>query len=386
MKPDARPDAPRVALLSVGVGRVQRGFERYFSDLFTVLSGRLDVTLLKSRGARSPQQRIPPLLGPATAIARALPLARMRGDSEYRRDCLAFAACLLPQLIGGRFDVVHCIDPPLATFLQHLRRALGFRARLLFTEGTVMPAQYYPRVSHIHHVAQVAFDQAVEHGVAATHMTMVPCGLQVRDFMDCASRQALRRKYQVGQDTFVIVVISALNRAHKRVDYVIEEVSRLKGDVLLWLDGNPEDAQLAVLARERLGTRVRITHVASADVRELYRLADVLVQASLAESFGLALAEAMCSGLMVLAHDTPHFEWLLGRRECLVDMRTPGALAGRLGQLVARDAPTQSVTEALAMSARARFDWANLAPAYVEMYRKVAALSGFPARPAAVRA
>jgi glycosyltransferase involved in cell wall biosynthesis len=364
---------PRVALVSVELGRIRRGFERYFGDLFEVLRERLDVTLYKGGGAATAREQVPALLGPASALARALPL----GSGEYRaykRNCLAFAACLLPALLRERFDVVHFIDPPLARLLPALGRATGLGSRLLFTEGCLMPPRYYPRVAHIHHVGHQAYCEALESGVPESHLSLVPCGLHCARFVPPAQRGELRRQHGIAEGTFVVLAISAVKREHKRVDHLIDEVARLDGDVLLWIDGHAEEPALVEQARSRLGPRCRITHLASAQVPELYGLADVLAHAALGESFGLAIVEALASGLPVLVHDAPHFAWLTEDRDSLVDMAVPGALAARLGERIARGQPAPERARARADSVRRRFDWVSLAPAYQDLYRKVAAL------------
>jgi glycosyltransferase involved in cell wall biosynthesis len=371
--------APRVALVSVGIGRVQRGFERLVSDLFALVRGEVDVTLFKSGGERTPREKVPPFLRPTTGVARRLPLGGMAGRAEYNRDCLAFGLTLLPALVTGRFDIVHCIDPPLAAVLARLLRAARLSPRLLFTEACEMPPAYYPRVDHVHHIGKSSYDAAIAAGVPASFMTLVPCGVRVDRFTAEADRQALRQKHGVAPDTFVVLAVSAVKRTHKRVEHLIEEVARVPGDVLLWIDGNPEDPTLPELARERLGPRCRITHVPSSDVPELYRVADVLAHAALSESFGIAIVEALYSGTPVLVHDAPHFEWLVGGRDGLVDMASPGRLAAGLREL--RSRPPASRT-AVAEQARQRFDWQALRPDYLDLYRRVAA-GTVPARASA---
>jgi glycosyltransferase involved in cell wall biosynthesis len=366
------PAAPRVALVSVGLGRVQRGFERMFGDLLRVLGADVDCTACGSAGRRSAHQRIPRLLPPLTALARALPLDRWARD-EYRRDSLAFAAAVLPTLLLGRFDVIHCVDPPLARILPPLLRRTGLRSRVLFTEGTAMPPVYYPQVDHVHQVSPLAFEQAREMGVPDSFMTMIPTGFDSATFSLASgpSREEARRRHGVPLDAFVVLSVSALNRSHKRLDHVIAEVGRLDGNVVLWLDGNPEDAAVVEQARRTLGARCRITHVTTEQVAELYRLADVTVLASLTESFGLAVVEALASGTRALTHASPHFEWLLGERDGLVDMQEPGALARELEAL--RTDPERMVRgrEERASRARQRFSWDALAPLYVDMYRRL---------------
>lgn len=376
MKHKTLRTAPRIALVSIGIGRIQRGYERYFSGLFGALREELDITLYKSGGTSSAQQKVPPLLRATTAIARALPLGRLGTEyKEYKHDCLAFGLSLLPELLRNGFHVLHCIDYPLAVVLQHLQRVCRFRTRLLFTNGCCMPPQYYPRVAHVHHVAQPLFQEALAKGVPPSRITLVPCGLDTEKFAATASQQELRQKHGISDSTFVILAVTAVKRLHKRVDHIIEEVSRLEGDVLLWIDGNPEDPTIPELARQRLGSRCRMTHVPSSEVSELYYLADVMVHAALEESFGLAVVEALSTGLLVLTHDSAHFQWLVQDQDCLVDMRTPGKLTARLRQLLKRTGEHSCRAQARAASVRQRFDWRSLTPAYIEMYRKVAGLN-----------
>jgi glycosyltransferase involved in cell wall biosynthesis len=374
MKREEYGPRPKVALVSIGIGRLQRGFERMFTELFAVLRDDFDVTLFKSGGTRSSREKIPPLLSATTAMARALPLGGHAGGAKYKADCLAFGLSLLPELLRQRFDVIHCIDPPLAKFLSYLQRVFRFPGRLLFTEGCRMPPRFYPRVDHVHHVGMVAFQQALAMGIPESHLTMIPTGLHARQFADSVGRRELRKKHALSESTFVILAVSNVERVFKRVDYIIEEVSQIEGDILLWIDGHPEDPTLPMLASEKLGSRCRITYVASSDVPELYHLADVMAHASVDEAFGRAVIEALCAGLMVLVHDCPHFQWLVQDPDCLVDMSVPGNLTARLREILARRENLRCQAQARAATASQRFDWRSLAPAYFDMYRKVAAL------------
>jgi glycosyltransferase involved in cell wall biosynthesis len=365
---------PKVALVSIGIGKFQRGFERYFSDLFGVLRDELDITLYKSGGQSTAQERIPKLLRPLTATARPLPLGVVAQGAEYRyykNDCLAFALALLPEILRQRFDVIHVIDFPLAVALGKMRRWLRLPFRLVFTNGSWMPPQYCPAGAHVHHVARLCYEEALAAGVPETQLTMVPCGVHIQRFAS-RGRRAAREKYGISDSTFVIAAVSAVKRMHKRVDHIIEEVSRLKGDILLWIDGAPEDGSIPHLARERLGSRCRITKVASGEVGEIYNAADVMVHAALTETFGLAIVEGISTGLPVLVHDSPHFEWLVEDRDCLVDMSAPGKLAARLATLQANMDTLRKGSQVRAARVRQRFEWRVLVADYLAMYGKVA--------------
>jgi len=206
-------------------------------------------------------------------------------------------------------------------------------------------------------------------------MTMIPTGIHTRQFADSMGRRELRRKHAIADSTFVILAVSNVERVFKRVDYIIEEVSRLEGDFLLWIDGHPEDPTLPELAAQKLGPKCRITYVPSSDVPELYHLAAVMAHASVDEGFGRAVVEALCAGLMVLVHDCPHFKWLVQDNNCLVDMNVPGNLTARLRELFALRNDLCKGSHQRAATASQRFDWNSVAPSYAEMYRKVAAMS-----------
>lgn len=364
---------PKIAMVSVGLGRVQRGFERLFADLFELVKDDVDVTLYKSGGAVNARERVPRFLKSLTALTRKLPAGKLMGETEYNRDCVAFGLALAPYLLRERYDVIHCIDPPMAKVIVRLKRFLRLDARLLFTEASAMPPAYYPRVDHVHHIAPWAVKQAVAAGVPEATMTLVPSGTYPQGFDISASREELRRKYDVSPDAFVVVSVSAVNRTQKRVDYLVEEVSRVDGDILLWIDGNPEDPTLVELAERKLGTRCRITHLPSFSVPELYRLADVMALASTTESFGIAVIEALSTGLFVLTHDSSHFDWLVADRDCLVDMTSEGSLADRLRTLMTRRDELRS--EERAARTRSRFDWNALSRDYLDLYDKVASVS-----------
>lgn len=365
---------PKVALATIGLGRTQRGYERYFADLYGVLRDRLDITLYGSHGRnRDIRRRIPLLLPLTTAVARALPVGSIAGEYRtYKHDCLAFGISMLPDLLHRRYAVVHVIDRPLAIVLGRLRALFGYPGRLLLTNGSCIPPSHYPNVDHVHHVAEPLFLDALAMGVPESHLTLVPCGIDAQRFAGKLSRSELREKHGIGQETFVVLAVTAVKRAHKRVDHIIEEVSRLEGNILLWIDGNPEDPVIPALARDKLGARCRITHVPSSMVGELYNLADVMVHAALFEAFGLAIVEALSTGLMVLMHDSPHYYYLSEDRECLVDMAKPGCLADRLQDLMRNGSSCHRRCTQRAARVCQRLDWSALVPAYIEMYRKVA--------------
>ncbi len=364
----------RVALVSIGIGRFQRGFERYFTDLAAAMQQEVDLTLYA--GAPGHGRRVPRGLAALTQLAHRVPVGQVETEyREYKQDCLAYGIALWPELVSGRFDVVHVIDPPLSKLVEKMLPLVPGQLRLLYTNGTAWPVHLCPQRARIHHVQEGSFHQALGAGDPDERNVLVPCGIDAHGFDVATDRATLRARHGVAQDTFVVLVVAAVKRTHKRVDHVINEVEALGGNLLLWIDGKPEDPELIAQARERLGARCRITYVSSGEVGQLYKMADLMVHAALEESFGLTVVEALSTGLPVLVHDSPHFEWLVGDREPLVDMRVPGALRERIaaawsGQQVN---PDVSSVARRAASVRLRFDWQQLRQSYCALYEGTAA-------------
>lgn len=363
----------KVGIACTGIGQVQRGFERYFRDLFREVRRHVDATLFKGGGETGDGEEVVGCARRTGKLTRFLPVHVLVRRTRYEPECLTFAWNLHRRLKRESFDLVHVIDPPLCRYLFWIRKAFGGDYRILYTEGCAMPPQHYPPADHTHHVGHVAWQEALDFGIDDEAMTLIPCGLHSERFQLDAPRERLRRKYGIPADTFVILSVASIDRRQKRIHHLIEEVARLEGDCMLWIDGSMDpvgDPTLLTLGQERLGDRCRFTHVASEDVRELYRVADVKVLASLHESFALAVVEALVSGLPVVTHDSDHFRWLVGNAASLVDMEAEGALGRKLAGLL-------DDREALAHlrngdSARERFDWARVVRNYVDLYHHVA--------------
>jgi len=362
----------KVALVCPTVGQTRRGYERFITDLSGLLGGQIDITVFKGGGVCGPHEKVLRHLS-RTGVMSRLFADRFRWP-RYHLEFATFALALFPHLLRGGFDLVHFIDPPLGRLLHASRRMARGRFGLLFTNAAPLSSDGWRWGDHIHCLTPGALAEALKAGVSPKRLTMLPVGIDPQRFVTPWGRDELRRRYDVPADTFVILSVTSLNRHHKRVDYLIEEVAGLDGDFLLWIDGSlhPDgDPSLLDLASSRLGSRCRLTHVPSGRVGELYHLADVMVSTSLRESFGMSVVEAMCSGLPVLTHDSPHFRWLLGGAGHRVDMRPAGSLRARLAQLMRHPGDLRRVVDP--ESVARRFRWAGLKTAYLDMYRRAAA-------------
>ncbi len=345
-----------------------------FQDIFQLAADDIDITLYKGGGPSKKNEIVLKFVNRNGWIAKYFPLHKLAGRSPIHFECLTFCIALLFAIRSQNYDVVHVIDPPLARLLYKFRNMFNLKFRILYTEGCSMPPDRYPPADHIQQVSQENFKGAVNYGWPVDYMTLLPVGFYPERFEVEATRSELRQKYNIDENTFVILSIAAINRGHKRIDYLTGEVAKLEGDVMFWLDGSMDqgDRDLVDFIKESLGDRCRITHVPTTDVGELLKLADLFVHGAVSESFGLAIVEAAASGLPLFIHNAAHFQWLIPNSLCWVDMALENALAARLKEVQHnRDGLAALVA---AEKTSARFSWHRLKADYLALYRMTARL------------
>lgn len=99
----------------------------------------------------------------------------------------------------------------------------------------------------------------------------------------------------------------------------------------------------------------------------LYRLADVLVFASIREGFGLVVLEAMASGLPVIAsHIAPFTEYLTDDEVVWCDPLGTGSIANAMATVLTE--PLHSVLSANGYRVARRHDWLRTARAHLPVY------------------
>ena len=374
----------RVALVCSGLGNVRRGYEAFAQGLFAALGGEsaLDVWLFKGAGSRSPREIPLPHLPRAGFPARLTGELTRRGP--YVVEQVTLTASLLPHLRRIRPDVIYYCDPSVGRILWHWRRLTGARFRLIMHNGGPHPPPF-AWADVVHQLTPTAVSEALAAGHPAERQMLLPCGFtfgEVPRPPSMGERFARRRQLGLPSNRPVVLSVGALNRAHKRMDYLISEISALgEHRPFLVMLGEEEDDTPAVRAMAELllgpGGFVMRT-VPREQMDDYYRTADVFALASLQEAFGLAYVEAMAHGLPCLAHAQEVTRFVLGQEGVLVDLRETGALSGAIRDALARE-DTGELRARRHHSVRQRFGWPALLPAYVSMLAR--GVVPTPARP-----
>lgn len=356
----------KIALVCSTLGYSWRGLEKFTLDLFDLMSGELPMTLFGNRlNGRANQVSLP-----CPKADRWLSIFKGRARDNYYFQQFSYALIFIPYVVLNNYDLIHYSEPGLGNFLWHTKKRFKFKYKILFTNWG-MTGPYCERPDHLQEITLPAYHTTIEQGISSEKATFLPYGLKTESFRIIRNGGSLREKYGVPKDKIVILCVAALNRRHKRIDYLIREVSRLGEEFFLLVVGHPEEPDLIQLGETLMGERFKSIYVPFEKMPAVYALADIFVMSSLIEGFCLALAEAMCAGLPIIAHDFPNFQWLVEEKGCLSDLSREGNLVRKIREVVKNRQDFQRLAEANRERTIQRFDWENLKPQYLEMYEKV---------------
>lgn len=366
----------KIALVCTGLGLVERGFERFTEELFELIKDDIPVTLFGSGKTSGPGKISLPCLRHNGWVS----VLKGKDRDHYYAQQLSYSLSFIPRAGWQGYDLVHFSEPAMGNFLFHAKRLFGFRYKLFFTDALgldpLRDGRFFERLDFIQTLTPLHHERLLLSGVGEDKMSYVPYGFHSGRFLHSWDKAMLRKKYGIPDGQKVILSVATLNRRHKRIDYLLREAAAL-GDIFLLLVGYPEEPDLIELGRKLLGRRFRSLYVPNHQMPEIYALADLFVHTALIEGFCLGVAEAMCSGLAVIVHDSPHFEWLTGGRECLVDMEKEGNLAGKIREVMDYFPRYEALAKANQPKVASRFDWRYLKKDYLSLYER--ALSGEPA-------
>jgi 1,2-diacylglycerol 3-alpha-glucosyltransferase len=363
----------RIALVSTGLGRVLRGFESFTESLFQAIrhyAPYIDVTLFQGGGKSGKQRLAVPNLHRNDIPARWF--GEHKGDILEKRT---FALLLYPVLLKGGFDIVHYNGLVMGSALFHLRKCFGGSFKLLYCNGAPSPPVHYSnRCDFAQVLTEPAYREATTFGMAKDRLFLVPYGVDSSLFSPetKSERMVTRQTLGIPENAKVILTVGALKREHKRIDYVIREVSAVEEKIWLVAAGErtKDTSSLEKEAENLLPGRWRFVSWPHHDINRLYGAVDVFVLASLNEGFGLVTVEALLSGLPVIIHSNDVNDWIAhGTSAQLIDMSEEGALRNALAEvgMVGRDT-------ALSEVARKRFSWKELIPVYSKMYKQISEL------------
>ena len=375
----------KIAVTSTFLGHMARGVETWARDMAAELHRRgADVTLFKGGGpAELDYERQVRCANHQSPIwAKVTRLTRRGGwrfglADPYSLQHVTFARAVIPELRKGRFDIVHMQDPLVARTLQRARRRGRHNARVILGHGTEEPFEFLNELDHVQELAPYYLELDRQKGLAPDRRWFA-----LPNFVDCRKYSpgdlvAARKKFDIPVDRFVVLDVAAIKSTHKRVDWLAQEMALLRKthpQVLVVVAGasTPQTEEVVRVSKQALGDNLRLlTDLSHHAMPDLYRAANVFAHAALTEMMPIALLETLATGVPIVAHTFPIFEWILGAGGITVDLTRHGNMATALGTLIDQPSKLAELSTAARSQVLANFETTRVVDQILQMYQRV---------------
>jgi glycosyltransferase involved in cell wall biosynthesis len=362
----------KVALLCSGLGNVYRGHEVFARDLFDLLSGSVDIVLLKGGGQSSAREWVIDNIPRGDAILDSMHVlaspkwaSAATEQERLRVETATFSHAALRPLLGGGFDIVHCLEREVCEFVYGERHLFAKPPKVLFSNGGAIPAQDLPRCDFVQEHTQYNLERSAKHKAF-----MIPHGVDLKRF-DPRIETSFRAQHGIPDDAFVVISVGTVCYWHKRMDYVIREVAALKNAFLVIVGQECADTpEIVRLGKELMGERIIFTKLPHDELAKAYASADVFALGSLSETFGIVYIEAMAMGLPVVSTNHDNQRSII-KEGLFIDMSKAGALTSTLSGI------DRSALAELGMRGRRfvqeTYDLELLKQRYIAEYKNIAA-------------
>jgi glycosyltransferase involved in cell wall biosynthesis len=362
----------RVALMSCGLGRVQRGFEISTKRLFDALTKHTAVNVRLFTGGKCEQSteiiNIPRDFLLNTVLAPIVFVNRRRiWEFAYGVEQVTYAIFVLGELVKYKPDIVWTKEAPLAHILHYARILLGLKFKILFANGGGFKPATYALFDHIQQLEEASVNDAVAAGVPREKMTVIPNAVPRAETN--ISKEEARRSFNFAPGDWVVLCVAAWNSYHKRIDVLIDEVADIQDSSLqLLLCGHPEPGSniLKERAVTKLGKRAHWHTLSLADMPRALKAADVFVLPSIKEHFGSAALEAIMASVPVVVHANGSTKLLADTTLKVSDLSVPGSIERRLQEIKAAP-PSANELSQLAQITAERFSEQRMAERFMVM-------------------
>lgn len=372
----------RVFILSSTLGYIKRGLESFSQEVFDALlqDNSLDITLFKGSGKPSYKEIVLWNMPYNAKITREISniFSKESWRNPYFLHQLSFFVNLLPYIHIKQPDIIFFSEATLGNFLFHWRRLTKQKYKLLFHNGSPCTPTYFYRWDHIHQVAPTHFEDALKAGIAPEKQSLIVYGIHMSSELQILTvneKEALRNRLEMPTKRTLIISVGAINKTHKRMDYVIREIGSLpepRPYLLLVGHQDDESSEIIQMGNELLGkTSFKVITVPPKEVANYYKVADAFVLASLREGLPRVVLEAMSYGLPCMMHDYKIASFTLGNEGYIANFTLPGSLASLVSQVLSESYDISKCYQRH-RTAYERYSWERLRPDYVKLIQQCA--------------
>jgi glycosyltransferase involved in cell wall biosynthesis len=335
----------KIAFINIYQGKVERGAETYVSELAKRLSRNHNVALIEGR--RTPPQRWPIIwrlfIDPQGIIILLWTLSK------------------LPYILKNKFDIIITLNGGwqaalirITTWIYGGKLVISGQSGIGFDD--INNLWCFPDIF----VAASTYGQKWAKKVNPFVRTVkIPNGVDINKFRPDGDKITLNLKKPI------ILSVGALTSI-KRHDLTIKAMSKLKKGSLLIIGKGELKKNLTNQARKLIPGRFKIMDYPNAEIDKVYRSADIFVYpTSEYESFGIAMLEAMASGLPVVAGNDPIRKEIIQDSGLAVDCTNSFDYSQAISKALKTDWGSKPRKQA------EKFSWEKIAKEYEELLRNL---------------
>jgi glycosyltransferase involved in cell wall biosynthesis len=334
----------KILFLNIYQGKVDRGLETFVKEVSERLREKNEVDVI---GAK----KLPP-------ARTRLPLIWRFYLDRNSLSILFFTFRTIPLILYKRYDVVVPTNGGwqtalvrLATWLYGGKMVVSGQAGLGWDDRNNLWC--FPNVFvALSKKAQIWAQKAN----SKVKTIVIPNGVDINTFVETG------KKFEVKLKKPIVLCVSALTKT-KRVDLVINAVSKMRNASLLLVGNGELKQEVEQLGRRLLGPRFRLVKIPHERMPEVYRAADVFTLASEPfYAFEIVLTEAMACGLPVVANNDDIRKEIVGDAGLMVDPKDIEEYVNMLKKALNKDWGTKPRRQA------EKFNWDMISKRYENLF------------------
>lgn len=369
------------------IGGAELGIHEIYSRLakrheVMIVTPQLSQAVDKRYGAQDYSEADYEVHHPLSTLERVCPNVVMK---VLHRTSISYLVALAGMRLRRRVDVVnfHYIEPH-GTALIVMQRLMGTPTVLsLVGRSDVLhllrwPRRIYARLVIACSDAALPISAFYLQGTTSKRMEVVPYGVDTTVFSPFRRSATLRSELGISDDQCLLLSVQRLVPI-KRVDVLIRTMAKVierNKDALLVLvgHGEEEDALRHLAAELGLSRNVKFAgYVSSEDLPVYFASADIFVFHSMLETFGIVFAQAMASGLPIVAADTSCVPDVVHPDNgILVEPFDMNAFCDAVVSLASDPTRRQTIRRRNRTRAEHEFDWDLIAAKYEQILLDVA--------------
>ena len=259
--------------------------------------------------------------------------------------------------------------------LSKIRKIFKLKYKLLYSNGGPSNSgEYQNHCDYVQQKLPWVYDLAKKNGFPEGRMSVVPNGFFLKNNGPASINEkfSLREELSINHESTMLLNVGAINRYHKRTDYVISELKTIlnSGKYILYCLGQEEEDTLSIknefIDLINNGSLV-IKTVDTKEIYKYYKAADLFIMGSLFEGFGRSIVEALSYGLHCILHEHPGFKTLAGQHATYIDMSKKDSLSALSPHLFEFKNNELKSHEAFNFVLE-KYDWDNVVDEYKKLF------------------